>query len=517
MSRGEPVTKRRKLSASTECAAESSKAESDERQAVQSHPLGVKPFGNSYDASNNIKSSAGLFARLPDELLLHILESLEPLELLKLGASCKALFAFASFDELWRNLFIGSPPEGFRWRGTWRSSFLSLPDSIPSRKPVSCTGLFSDVLYRPFYCAHVPLEQYYLNIPPRNAIPKLRSLTHEDFERSWADRMFILTDPVKDWPAFHAWDSDSLLRDHSETLFRAEAVDWPLREYVAYMRNSEDESPLYLFDCRFAEKLNIGETREPEAGEHKSLPYSPPACFGPDLFSHLGTARPDSEWLIMGPARSGSTFHRDPNNTSAWNAVLRGRKYWIAFPSSSSLPPPPGVFVSNDQSEVTAPSSIAEWLLGFHAEARHTAGCQEGICEAGEVLHVPSGWYHMVVNLEESVALTGNFVPQKHLADVLSFLRDKPDQVSGFKEEQAIRAYELLVDGLKEAAPQALAAVTARIEAKEAKSWSKLTAGADAANTESMFSFGFELDDDSDHDDSHAKSVRRDVQSTILV
>ena len=71
---------------------------------------------------------------------------------------------------------------------------------------------------------------------------------------------------------------------------------------------------------------------------------------------------------------SGSTFHKDPNATSAWNAVITGSKYWIMFPSSSTLPPPPGVFVSADQSEVTSPLSIAEWLLGFHAEARRTPG-----------------------------------------------------------------------------------------------------------------------------------------------
>jgi hypothetical protein len=37
-------------------------------------------------------------------------------------------------------------------------------------------------------------------------------------------------------------------------------------------------------------------------------------------------------WLIMGPARSGSSFHVDPNATSAWNAVISGAKKWILFP-----------------------------------------------------------------------------------------------------------------------------------------------------------------------------------------
>ena len=102
------------------------------------------------------------------------------------------------------------------------------------------------------------------------------------------------------------------------------------------------------------------------------------------------------------------------------------------FPASETCPPPPGVFASSDQSEVTSPLSIAEWLLEFHAEARSMHGCMEGICYASEVLYVPSGWWHLVVNLSDCIAITQNFVPEAHLPKVLSFLKDKPDQVSGF-------------------------------------------------------------------------------------
>lgn len=52
---------------------------------------------------------------------------------------------------------------------------------------------------------------------------------------------------------------------------------------------------------------------------------------------------------------------------------------------------PPGVYESEDHSEVTSPLSIAEWLVSFHREARKARGCREGICRAGEILYVPSG------------------------------------------------------------------------------------------------------------------------------
>ena len=73
---------------------------------IPSHPLGIKPSGNAYSSDINSKASAGLFARLPDELVLQILETLGAKELLILGSSCRYLYAFTHFDELWRALFV---------------------------------------------------------------------------------------------------------------------------------------------------------------------------------------------------------------------------------------------------------------------------------------------------------------------------------------------------------------------------------------------------------------------------
>jgi hypothetical protein len=74
--------------------------------ALPSHPLGVKPAGNAYTASENIKSRCGSFARLPDELLSHILESFEADTLIRLGSTCRALYAYTRLDEFWRALFV---------------------------------------------------------------------------------------------------------------------------------------------------------------------------------------------------------------------------------------------------------------------------------------------------------------------------------------------------------------------------------------------------------------------------
>ncbi|RDW74017.1 hypothetical protein BP5796_07459 [Coleophoma crateriformis] len=469
--------------------------EEESSVAIPLHPLGVKPLGNQYTATSNARHATGPFQILPDEMLAIFLEYLDSRDLQLLGSTCKSLFAFCRSDDLWKALFIESPLSksgSFSWRGSWRATLLGLEQEQVAR--IKCDSVFSDVLHRPFLCTHTPLTPYTTNIPRGNAIPRMENLSSMEFSENWSDKPFILTAPVREWPVYQSWDTDTLLRQYGDVKFRAEAVDWDLKTYVSYMSNSNDESPLYLFDRGFVEKMGL------ITGNIKTSPsYWPPECFGEDLFAVLGDQRPDDKWLIVGPARSGSTYHKDPNATSAWNAVLKGSKYWIMFPSFTSSPPPPGVYVSEDQSEVTSPLSIAEWLLGFHAEARKTPGCLEGVCGEGEVLHVPSGWWHLVVNLDASIAITQNFVPRSHLAGVLSFLKDKADQVSGFKKD-ITDPYGIFVDRMQSEHPDLLRQAEQELEKRaegRKRKWDAAV-GNDGNENSGGFSFGF--GDDSDEE-----------------
>lgn len=70
------------------------------------HPLDIKPAGNAFTAVENLKLSAGLFSNLPDDLVIQILDLLGHRLLISLGGTCKALYAFCRFDDLWKTLFI---------------------------------------------------------------------------------------------------------------------------------------------------------------------------------------------------------------------------------------------------------------------------------------------------------------------------------------------------------------------------------------------------------------------------
>jgi hypothetical protein len=102
----QPPFKRTKLSQPPEHVLLNDSEDADIATAVPAHPMDIKPAGNAYTASQNLKARCGTFARLPDELISHMFESFDADVLVRLGSTCKALYAFARLDELWRALFI---------------------------------------------------------------------------------------------------------------------------------------------------------------------------------------------------------------------------------------------------------------------------------------------------------------------------------------------------------------------------------------------------------------------------
>ncbi|XP_076952896.1 arginine-specific demethylase JMJ22 [Bidens hawaiensis] len=397
--------------------------------SLKSQALGVQPLGNLYLASshhNSRTTGLGTIQTLTDELILDILGLLEATHLGVLSTVSKSLYVFCNHEPIWKNLVLDSSPHGFLFKGSWKSTY------VAKRYPnyyskVGSLGLkvqdfYSDYLFQSWLCANLEMKDEWL---VRDNIIRRKGISVDEFVRDFEglNKPVLLEGCLDNWGAMKKWGRDYLVEVCGDVRFSVGPTQMTMNDYFVYADQAQEERPLYLFDPRFANKVT-------KLGQD----YEVPVYFNEDLFSVLGDERPDYRWIIIGPAGSGSSFHIDPNSTSAWNAVVKGSKKWVLFPPDVV---PPGVYPSADGAEVACPVSINEWFMNFY-EATKTWKKRpvECVCKAGEVIFVPNGWWHLVINLEDSIAITQNFVSRRNLLNVLDFLK-KPNAstlVSGTRD-----------------------------------------------------------------------------------
>lgn len=108
--------------------------------------------------------------------------------------------------------------------------------------------------------------------------------------------------------------------------------------------------------------------------------------------------------FMIGSARSGIGFHR---HGTALHYNVHGRKRWFFYKPKSN--PPGGVHGS---------WGIVDWLQRVYPVTKRKSPPVECIQQPGDVLYIPEGWYHAVVNLADSVAVT--LQRSAHLTEFLS-------------------------------------------------------------------------------------------------
>ncbi|KAG0553571.1 hypothetical protein KC19_12G021800 [Ceratodon purpureus] len=435
-----------------------------------SHSYGIQPLGNLFlsTSGRNVRDvGLGTLQVLNDETIIDILSNLDGRDLARLALVSKAFYVFAHQDSLWRNLVLDNYKGELGFQGCWKTTYLAslVPKYAgPPHLPLKVKDFYSDYLFQSWLCASLEIKPDWLST---DNIEKRENLSVEEFIRDFEEpnKPVLLRGAMDSWPALKKWNREYLLKHAGDIDFAAGPIHLKLSDYYKYADVVEEERPLYIFDSKFAEK-----------SPQLAADYEVPVYFREDLFSILGIERPDYRWLIAGPARSGSSFHIDPNSTSAWNAVVRGAKKWVMYPPEVV---PPGVFPSPDGADVATSVSITEWFMNFYGETKKRAEKPvECICRAGEVVFVPRGWWHVVINLEESIAITQNFVSRSNILNVLEFLSRPNSQhlVSGTKDrvnlhEKFRTRYEALYPGSIEAIKQKTEEREASLRAQKTSIW----------------------------------------------
>lgn len=123
---------------------------------------------------------------------------------------------------------------------------------------------------------------------------------------------------------------------------------------------------------------------------------------------------PPHRWFLIGPKRSGSEIHQDPLGTSAWNTSVQGYKRWILVPPDHNLTKKfmRAKHLMNKGEDDEAIHYFDFIWPRLKMQEYHSLGKIPGLIECiqypGETMFVPGAWWHAVLNLDTTIAITEN-------------------------------------------------------------------------------------------------------------
>ena len=228
--------------------------------------------------------------------------------------------------------------------------------------------------------------------------------TQQEFEEKYKNTYTpcMIYGMADTWPAMKTWSFENFNeRFPNDKFILANGDNKRIRykyfyHYLNHKKHRRDDIPLYIFDSEFGD-----EKRETRVLLDE---YDVPEWFDEDFLAIMGEKkRPPFRWIIAGPKRSGCSLHIDPTGTSAWNTLIVGKKRWVMFP--------PHTFKSEKDIELDPGAS---WFINHYPKYKHKFHI-DVIQNPGETIFLPNGWWHVALNIEDTISVTQNFITNVNL------------------------------------------------------------------------------------------------------
>jgi len=177
-----------------------------------------------------------------------------------------------------------------------------------------------------------------------------------------------------------------------------------MKEFLE-LQDTPAGSDLYLHDCPLLQccPSEMSKLRVPKyfTTDYRYLENDP------DLVGDLTADQYHFPSLFIGKQGSGSPLHNDADMSRFWVHLLSGKKLWRIFPPSENW----RLYPTGTESFYPSIFSVDAMEPDFDRFPNlRGALVYEAVLDAGEVIFVPEGWAHQVINLKDSISTTMNFV-----------------------------------------------------------------------------------------------------------
>jgi len=256
---------------------------------------------------------------------------------------------------------------------------------------------------------------------PQGAIPRIKrsEVSREEFWEKYESKgipcVISGIPEVEGWTAHHKWTYDNMKQEYAGARFKVgkdddgNAVRLRVDHFMQYNEEQQDDSPVYLFDNQFGGQRSRSELMQE---------YRVPSFFPDDYMEFSGEEeRPPYRWFSIGPRRSGTVMHQDPLVTSAWNTCFCGRKRWVILRPEvlRSVAKAKKVMEKDDDDEAV---NMFIDLLPRLREQDQSLETFEFVQYPGDTVFLPGNWWHCVVNIDDTIAVTQNYCGRHNFTNV---------------------------------------------------------------------------------------------------
>jgi len=264
-------------------------------------------------------------------------------------------------------------------------------------------------------------------------IERRANLSYEEFARDYlyASKPVVVTDILSRWKALLRWTPEFFKREFGDMKF---TIDEDLRRKVGYKENngkveytmarfidrvleSTDENPAPYFRNRVLYELFPSLKQDIEPLPEYFLPNWLPETYLVNYVGQVLNRGAAIEIYIGGKGGAFPVLHYDGAGTHAFLMQIYGRKQFIIYPPDQE----PFLYPSPEKENFSMINSIDKPDLErfpLFAKAVPTTF----VLEPGELLFVPSHWWHTTKMLTASISISINTVNQSNWHELVEFV-----------------------------------------------------------------------------------------------